>query len=70
MRILHVYPKSDFFTGAAVQLFELARELARRGHHIVLVTRPSRLWAERSSALGITHYEVPMTSEIDVRSAV
>jgi glycosyltransferase involved in cell wall biosynthesis len=70
MRILHVYPKPDFFTGAAIQVFELARELAGRGHDIVLATRPSELWAKRCSALGITHYEVPMTSEIDVRSAV
>lgn len=70
MRILQIYPKSDFFTGAAIQLWELARELARRGHHVVIATRPSERWAERCRSHGITHYDVPMTSEIDVRSAV
>jgi glycosyltransferase involved in cell wall biosynthesis len=70
MRLLQIYPKSDFFTGAAIQLWELARELARRGHEVVIATRPSEYWAERCRAHGIRHYEVPMTSELDVRSAV
>ena len=40
LRILQLYPKSDYFTGAAVQLLELARGLKERGHHVVVTTRP------------------------------
>ena len=31
LRILQLYPKADYFTGAAIQLRELARGLAARG---------------------------------------
>src|SRR5438045_9734348 len=70
MRILHVYPKDDTFTGAAIQLFELVRGLKARGHEVVLVTRPSEAWVARAKAAGIPYYAVPMRSEVDVRSAV
>jgi len=70
MRILHVYPKDDTFTGAAIQLFELVRGLKARGHEVVLVTRPSEAWVARAQAAGIPYYAVPMRSEVDVRSAV
>jgi glycosyltransferase involved in cell wall biosynthesis len=69
MRILHVYPKDDYFTGAAIQLCELAQPLARRGHEIVVATRPSDHWARRCRQDGLAHYGVPMTSEVDVASA-
>jgi glycosyltransferase involved in cell wall biosynthesis len=69
MRILHVYPKDDTFTGAAIQLFELVCGLKARGHEVVLATRPSEAWSARATAAGIPYYPVPMRSEIDVRSA-
>lgn len=69
MRILHVYPKDDYFTGAALQLWELANALARRGNDVVIATRPSEDWARRCRCAGLMHYAVPMTSELDLRSA-
>jgi glycosyltransferase involved in cell wall biosynthesis len=68
VRILHLYPKSDYFTGAAVQLLELARDLSASGHHVVVATRPSPDWRERCIAAGLHYYPVPMRSEVDVRS--
>ena len=69
LRILHVYPKDDYFTGAAIQLRELAQQLARRGHEVVVATRPSEHWARLCRQEGLAHYGVPMTSEVDVASA-
>ena len=68
LRILQIYPKDDYFTGAAVQLRELADGLRQRGHDVVLATRPSSMWADKAHQLDITHYPVRMTSEIDLRS--
>lgn len=69
MRILQAYPKSDYFTGAAIQMFELARALRQRGHEVVVVTQPSDEWPARARAAGLVHHSVPMTSGFDLRSA-
>ncbi len=69
MRILQIYPKADYFTGAAIQLWELANALAARGHEVVIATRPSEQWAERCRGAGLVHYALPMRSELDPRSA-
>ena len=68
LRILQIYPKQDYFTGAAIQVRELAWGLKRRGHDVIMATRPSDIWAEKTREAGITHYPLPMTSEIDLRS--
>src|SRR6266508_609838 len=70
LRVLHLYPKGDFFTGAAIQVWDLVRGLRARGHDIVLATRPDSHWASRAAGAGITHYGLPMTSELDLRSVV
>jgi len=69
LRILHVYPKDDYFTGAAIQLRDLAQQLACRGHEVVVATRPSEHWARLCRHEGLAHYGVPMTSEVDLASA-
>jgi glycosyltransferase involved in cell wall biosynthesis len=69
LRILQLYPKSDYFTGAAIQLRELAWGLRDRGHEVVLATRPSAEWSARTRQAGLAHYEVPMASEVDLGSA-
>ena len=56
MRLLQIYPKGDFYTGAAIQLRDLARGLAARGHRVVVVTRPSERWAEEARAAGFVHH--------------
>jgi hypothetical protein len=47
VNVLQIYPKSDYFTGAAIQLLDLAKGLAARGHHVVVATRPGEGWADR-----------------------
>jgi glycosyltransferase involved in cell wall biosynthesis len=69
LRILQVYPKDDYFTGAAIQLRELTTGLRRRGHEVVVATRPSAVWAEKLREASVPHYGVPMASEVDLRSA-
>ena len=68
LRVLQLYPKSDYFTGAAIQTLELARGLGRRGHHVVVATRPSEAWTDKCAEAGLIYHAVPMRSELDVRS--
>ena len=68
LRILQLYPKSDYFTGAAVQLLELARGLKDRDHHVVVATRPGEGWVEKCAAAGLPYHAVPMRSEADLKS--
>ena len=69
LRILEIYPKGDFFTGAAVQLRDLARGLAARGHHVTVVTPPSETWAARCQEAGLAHAAIPMRRPYDPRAA-
>ena len=69
LRIIHLYPKSDYYTGAAIQLGDLAEGLQRRGHEVIVATRPSEAWASRLRRAGIAHYALPMSSEVDLPSA-
>ena len=55
LRLLQIYPKGDFHTGAAIQLRDLARGLAARGHRVVVLTRPSARWAAEAAAGGFVH---------------
>ncbi len=68
LRILQLYPKEDYFTGAAIQLRELILGLRDRGHHVVVATRPSEIWAAKTREAGITHFALPMSSEVDLKS--
>jgi len=69
LRILHLYPKGDFFTGAAIQLRDLAGGLAARGHHVTVATPAGDVWPERCRAVGVEHVVVPMTRAWDPRAA-
>jgi glycosyltransferase involved in cell wall biosynthesis len=70
VRILQLYPKSDYFTGAAIQLRELAWGLQARGHRVLIATRPSREWASQCAARGLVYRPLPMRHALDLRSAV
>ena len=70
LRVLQLYPKSDYFTGAAVQLLELARGLEHRGHHTVVATRPGQGWVEKCAEAGLPYHAVPMRFELDLNSVV
>lgn len=69
LRVLQIYPKGDFFTGAAVQLRDLAHGLAVRGHHVTVVTPPSEVWAARCRKAGLAHVAIPMRVPWDPRAA-
>ena len=69
LRILQIYPKADFFTGAAIQLWELARGLAERGHRVVIATPPSETWAARCAETGLVHAAIVMRRAWDPRAA-
>ena len=69
LRILQIYPKGDFFTGAAIQLWELARGLADRGHRVVIATPPSEVWAARCAEAGLTLAAIAMRRAWDPRAA-
>jgi glycosyltransferase involved in cell wall biosynthesis len=70
LRILQLYPKADYFTGAAVQLRELASGLRQRGHEVIVATRPGPVWPDKARELGLTHCAIPMASAVDLRSAL
>jgi glycosyltransferase involved in cell wall biosynthesis len=67
--VLQIYPKGDFFTGAAIQVRDLAVGLAARGHAVTVATPPSAQWAERCRAAGLQHVAIPMKRPYDVRAA-
>jgi glycosyltransferase involved in cell wall biosynthesis len=69
LRVLQIYPKADFFTGAAVQLRDLARGLAARGHQVTVVTPPSEAWAARCHEAGLVHVAIAMRRPYDPRAA-
>jgi glycosyltransferase involved in cell wall biosynthesis len=69
LRVLQIYPKADFFTGAAMQLRDLARGLAARGHHVTVVTPPSTTWSARCRIAGLRHVPIPMRRAWDPRAA-
>lgn len=68
LRVLHLYPKADYFTGAAIQLHELARGLAARGHHVVVATRPSPIWPDVCREAGVHYRPLAMGGALDLAS--
>jgi glycosyltransferase involved in cell wall biosynthesis len=69
LSILQVLEKGSFTTGSVVQMFELARGLARRGHRVGVVSRPKREVGERSGEEGIPFFPLPLSHEFDLASA-
>src|SRR2546427_544653 len=69
LRILQLYPKADYFTGAAIQLRDLAIGLAGRGHAVTVATPPNALWTDRLRGSGIVHVAIPMRRAWDLRAA-
>ncbi len=68
LRVLQLYPKTDYFTGAAIQLRELARGLAARGHLVTIATPPGP-HGPRLAAPGVEHVTLPMRRAWDPRAA-
>ncbi len=70
LRILQLYPKEDYFTGAAIQLRELTLGLRARGHHVVVATRPNSIWQRKADEAGIPYASLPMRHELDMGSVL
>jgi glycosyltransferase involved in cell wall biosynthesis len=68
LRVLQLYPKADYFTGAAIQLRELTRGLAARGHEIVVATPPGPYGA-RIAGGAVAHVTLPMRRAWSLRAA-
>jgi glycosyltransferase involved in cell wall biosynthesis len=68
LRVLQLYPKADYFTGAAIQLRELARGLAVRGHVVTIATPPGPYGARLAGA-GVDHVTLPMRRAWDPGAA-
>jgi glycosyltransferase involved in cell wall biosynthesis len=68
LKVLQLYPKADYFTGAAIQLRELARGLAARGHAVTIATPPGPHGA-RLAGPGVEHVTLPLRRAWDLRAA-
>jgi glycosyltransferase involved in cell wall biosynthesis len=68
LRTVHLNTERTWRGGEQLTL-TLAEGLARRGHGAEVVARPGTPMAERARAAGLTVHEVPMRSEVDLRSA-
>jgi glycosyltransferase involved in cell wall biosynthesis len=53
-----------------MQLRELARGLHGRGHHVVVATRPSDIWADKCRTAGIPHAALSMRHALDLRGVL
>ena len=69
LSILQVLEKGSLTTGSVVQMYELARGLASRGHRVGVVSRPGGEIVERSHADGIPIFLLPLRHEFDLGSA-
>jgi len=69
LSILQVLEKGNFNTGSVVQMYQLARGLAARGHRVAVVTRPGGEIPARARAEGLEVVELPLSHEFDLRSA-
>lgn len=69
LSVLQVLEKGSFTTGSVVQMFELARGLARRGHEVGVVSRPGGEVADRCRAEGVAFFPLPLRNEFDLSSA-
>lgn len=69
LSVLQVLEKGSFTTGSVVQMFELARGLARRGHEVGVVSRPGGEVADRCREEGVAFFPLPLKHEFDLASA-
>jgi glycosyltransferase involved in cell wall biosynthesis len=69
LSILQVLEKGLFSTGSVVQMFQLARGLAGRGHRVAIVSRPEGDVPARAREDGLEFIALPLKHEFDFGSA-
>jgi len=69
LSILQILEKGLFSTGSVVQMFQLARGLAGRGHRVAIVSRPAGDVPSRAREEGLDFIALPLKHEFDLASA-
>ena len=69
LSILQILEKGLFSTGSVVQMFQLARGLARRGHRVAIVSRPEGDVPAEARREGIDFVPLSLKHEFDLGSA-
>lgn len=69
LRIAQILEKTSLATGSVRQMLEAARELARRGHQVVVVTRPDPAIAAELTNAAVHYHPLPLRHELDLASA-
>jgi L-malate glycosyltransferase len=69
LSILQILEKGLFSTGSVVQMFQLARGLARRGHRVAIVSRAGGDVPSRASEEVLDFVALPLKHEFDFGSA-
>jgi glycosyltransferase involved in cell wall biosynthesis len=69
LSILQVLEKGLFSTGSVVQMFQLARGLAARGHRVAIVSRLEGDVPARAREEGLDFVPLPLKNEFDFGSA-
>jgi glycosyltransferase involved in cell wall biosynthesis len=69
LSILQILEKGLFSTGSVVQMFQLARGLARRGHRVAIVSREQGNVPAKAREEGIDFIGLPLKNEFDFGSA-
>lgn len=69
LRIAQVLEKTSLATGSVRQMLEAACELSRRGHQVVVVTRPDPRIAAELTNTAVHYHPLPLRHELDLASA-
>ena len=69
LSILQILEKGLFSTGSVVQMFQLARGLAARGHRVAIVSREEGDVPARAREEGLDFIALPLKNEFDFGSA-
>ena len=70
LSVLQILEKGLFSTGSVVQMFQLARGLAGRGHRVAIVSRPTGQVPELARREGLDFIALPLRHEFDLSSAL
>ncbi|HYK41076.1 MAG TPA: glycosyltransferase family 4 protein [Thermoanaerobaculia bacterium] len=69
LSVLQILEKGLFSTGSVVQMYQLARGLARRGHRVAVVSRETGDVPDRARGDGLDFIALPLRHEFDLQTA-
>lgn len=68
LTVVHMVEKTSMANGAVVQALDAARGQARKGHRVVVITRPSQEISRQCRDAGCRHVPMPLWHRFDVYS--